>query len=112
MTQNMRPPDCGASNIMFNVPEWPLYILAGIQSIKYLWRFWETRTTPGPTNYLFLGKAFSWAILSSVYVWASLTDVSIIIVRNNVRLANILWIVTDLVFFIVNTIETRRYKIV
>jgi len=96
--------------MMINVPEWPLYFLASIQSIKYLWQFWQTRKENVPTNYILLGKAFSWAILCGVYIWASLTTANILVVRNFVRLGNIIWILTDLTYFMMTSYLVRKYK--
>jgi hypothetical protein len=96
--------------MIWNVPEWPLYVLAGVQSVKYLWQFWQTRSEHIPTNYILLGKSFSWALLCSVYIWASVTTANIYIVRNVVRLANILWILMDLYYFWVVSYFKRKYK--
>lgn len=94
---------------MLNIPEWPLYLLAGVQSVKYVWRFWQTHTQPlVPTNFILLGKAFSWTILCGVYIWVAVSDTNILIERSVVRLGNILWIITDLIYFTITIMETRR----
>jgi hypothetical protein len=94
----------------WNVPEWPLYTLAAIQSAKYFWQFWQTRDKHIPTNYILLGKSFSWALLCGVYVWASVTPANVYVVRNFVRLANILWITMDLAYFSIMTYLKRKYR--
>lgn len=95
---------------MFNFPEWPLFCLAGIQAIKYFLQFWQTRAEHIPTNYILLGKCFSWSLLCGVYVWASFTTADLITVRSYVRLGNLLWIVTDLTYFSITTYLRRKYN--
>lgn len=95
---------------MYIVPEWPLFLLAGIQAIKYFWQFWQTRAEHVPTNYILLGKSFSWALLSAAYAWASMQPLSnFLAVRNVVRLTNILWITMDLTYYTLMIYLKRRY---
>jgi hypothetical protein len=86
------------------VPTWPLFVLAGLQSIKYLYRFYFK-----PTSYILLGKAFTWMILSGVYIWAEFTTADIITVRSVVRLGLIIWMSTDLLYFMWDTYLKRKY---
>jgi hypothetical protein len=96
---------------MYIVPEWPLFFLAGIQAVKYFWQFWKTRQEHIPTNYILLGKSFSWFLLGCVYLWASFQPLTnFLAVRNYVRLANILWILTDLTYFSLTTYLNRKYS--
>lgn len=93
----------------FIVPEYPLYSISGVLCLLYIYRFWRSNKRENPTNYTFIGKAFAWGLIASLYFWAGQTSADIITVRNWVRLGNLLLFMVYLLFMSLEIWLEHRY---